>query len=184
MHAKLMIVLVAGWSAVTSNSVAGGRTEVYRDEYVIAEVETPSILKGNLHGDEIFYLKAFGRTYKWVQGSKPFYIDIPKLAAIAFVTQDLRDRCTLHVVNIESKKETEVKLVDFTFGSFIGYEHFGRKRGDPGTDFIDVSGERLLLTMRSWRWKSRAVVNLTSKSIERTETEMYDGDGHVTERWV
>src|SRR6266849_8044726 len=102
MHATLLIVLLAGWSALTSNSVAGGRMEVYRDKYVIAEVEGPPILTGNLHGEETTYLRAFGKTYKRIRGSKPFYIDIPKLDSIAFVTEDRREHGTLHLVNVQS----------------------------------------------------------------------------------
>ena len=158
--------------------------EVYRDKYVIAEVEGPPILTGNLHGEETTYLRAFGKTYKRIRGSKPFYIDIPKLDSIAFVTEDRREHGTLHLVNVQSKKETAVGLGEFSFGGCIGYEQFGRKRGDPSTDFVDVSGERLVLTSCEFRHKAAMTVNLASKSVERTETTYYDANGHVKQRWV
>jgi len=168
-----------------TNCTAHGRTEVYRDKYVIAEIESPTITFWNVHqADEITHLKVFGKTYKRVRGSKPFYIDVPKLASIAFVTEDRQEHDTLHVVNVQSKKETVLALGEFSFGDHIGYEQFGRKRGEPFTEFADVSDDKLLLTKCGRRGKATATVNLASKSIERIESEMYDADGHIKQRFV
>jgi len=184
MHAALLIGISISSLVLSSSSVALGRTEIYRDKYVIAEVETPSILKGNLHGDEIFYLKAFGRTYKWVQGSKPFYIDVPTLSSIAFVTGERQEHSTLHVVNTQTKKETAVLLEGLSFGLEIGYEQYGRKRGEPFTESIDASEDKLILTTWGRRDKVTATVSLNSNSVERTESTTYDADGHVKSRFI
>jgi len=151
--------------------------------------------KGVIQGPGFSYLKVLGKTHKGVRGFKPFYIDLPMLSSIAFVTDDQRGHVTLHVVNVQTKKETAVPLEDFDFGFWIGHE--------PATEFIEVSGEKLLLIelrdvskhielpgtplhypVSSTKWKKTATVNITAKAIELTEQEFSDADGHVNQRWV
>lgn len=146
--------------------------DVYRDKYVVAETRMRSVLLGNLHGDDFTTLTIFGRHYRNVNGSKPFYIMVPELNSIVFVTQDRKEQRTLHLINLETKKEKSVFLGGLYFGHNIGFEQYGRKQGDPFTDYIsNVSAKTFQINGVALNGKVEGLIDIESQSVSRTETK-------------
>src|SRR5689334_3980091 len=81
--------------AATSNS--GGVTS--------GDVQRPS-RKIFAHINEEHYLTISGKTYRGVAGSPPYYIDVPQLNSILFVTgNESHGNVTVHVVNKETGRD-------------------------------------------------------------------------------
>ena len=174
----LMLVMFVG---VSCSSLE----DVYRDKYVVAETKMRSVLVGNLHGDDSTNLRVFGRLYKNVRGSKPFYIMVPELNSIVFVTQDRKEQRTLHLINLETKKEKSVFLGGLYFGSNIGFEQYGRKQGDAATDYISNVGVKTFqINGVSGNWKDVGLIDIESQSVSRKETIYFDKDGKITKRYI
>ena len=126
----IAIVIVLSVSLVVI-CLAGWRVQAYRDGQVSAgEIVTP-VNFISPHADVTHYLTVFGRTYRGVQGMKPFYLAIPDLNSILFVTGD-GDQ-VFHLVNLGTKRERHITAEKSGFGGHIGS---ARAAGEPYTDFV------------------------------------------------
>ena len=72
------------------------------------------------HLNEEFYLTIDGRTYKHVRGTSPFYLDIPELNSILFVTGKMDARSTFHIYDLSLKSEIMIEGGPIGFGWDIG----------------------------------------------------------------
>ncbi len=160
----------------------GKRVETYSDSYVRAgEIERPFdyLL---VHVSKQQYMVINGKTYAGVRGMKPFYLRIPELKALLFVTEGSEYGETFHIINLQSKKEIEIDGGTAGFGRDIGS---GRKPGEPFSDYIEsVASNKVTIATRSLDWKETWLLNLDSKRIERAETFDYDQSGNVTNHSV
>ncbi len=175
----VLAILVIG--VVTFGFLAGG-AETYRDKNVQAgEIESP-ISAFSVHSSKTQYLIVNGKTYKGIRGLKPYYLDIPKLNSILFVTEGSKYRVTFHLVNLELKREISIDGGTSGFGSSIGS---GTKPGEQFSDYIEnVQSNKVTIATRSLSWKETSLLNLDSKRIERQETFLYDASGKVTNHWA
>lgn len=175
----ILLILIAG--AVTF-CFWGKRSQTYRDNKVIGGEITRPINALAVHLSKPKYLTIGGKTYTGVRGLPPYYLDVPELNAVLFVTEQKNHNVVFHVVNLETKRDIQIDADSSGFGRRIGS---GGKAGDPGTDYIEgVQTKRITVTMRSLDWKETMVLNLATKSIERRETLYLDASGQVTNRSV
>src|SRR5947199_37088 len=93
--------------ALSMASCAGQRIETYRDKNVVATEKNPPLYPFNVHGSKTTYLEVNGKTYQGVRGSPPYYLDIPGLNSILFVTERPRNKVVFHVVNLQSKRDVQ-----------------------------------------------------------------------------
>ena len=182
-HRKL--VLVSTCAVLTTAAVVslrGVRNEKYHDSKVKAgEIRRPWDVIA-LHVSRPQYLTIGGHTYRGIRGTAPYYLDVPSLNSIFFVTQGNNYWVTFHVFNLVTKEDIQVEAGTSGFGWGIGGN---RKAGDKYTDYIEgVASNRLALTIRSGSWKETMVVNLTTKVIELRETVYFDSAGQVTNRSI
>lgn len=88
----LLLILFRGW-----------KVETYRDHRVVAgEIPTPLHFVA-VHLSRPKYLTVHGRTYTGIKGLPPYYLEVPALDSILFVTG--MDHQTLHLVNLKTGKE-------------------------------------------------------------------------------
>ena len=180
MRATLHVQVILVIGGITLSFLAGG-AETYRDKNVTAgEIETP-LSAFSVHTSPTKYLIVNGKTYKGIRGLKPYYLDITNLNSILFVTEGAKYKTTVHVVNLQSKREIEFQGVS-GFGSSIGSPS---KPGEKFSDYIEnVQSNRITIATRSLDWKNTWVLNLESKQIEREEDFKYDAGGQVTNHSV
>jgi len=80
----------------------------YHDENVTIEVIPPLFV----HSDERVFLKVAGKRYGHVFGAPPYYINLPQRDSILFVTQPGRERITIHLFNLKTKKDLQMESTD------------------------------------------------------------------------
>jgi len=156
--------------------------DIFHDKYVVAgEVRRP-INAFAAHLSTAKYLTIYGKKYVSVRGSPPYYLEIPKLNSILFVTENPKHQVTFHIVNLQTKESIEIDGEGSGFGGDIGS---GQTPGDRYTDWIDsVNSNTITLATRSDELKVFTVLNLTTKLLERTEVLYFDKNGAVTNHMI
>ena len=158
---------------------------IYRDSNVVAFAEEGILDRVNVHASEIVKLSVNGRVFKAVRGTEPFYLTVPELKAILFVTEESENHATAHFVKWETKKVISVPIGAFAFGGFIGSQSLGRTNGEPGTDYVErVNGDKVRLTMRSFHWKETSEIDLSQRKRLHTETLIFDKGTNVVKRYL
>jgi hypothetical protein len=118
-----------------------------------------------------------------VRGVAPYYLRIPELNSILFVTESPSgDHAVFHILNLVTKEEVDIQGRDLHFGGAIG----GPVPPDKSSgDYIEHAEKgKIVLAMRRLDWKQIAVLNLDAKSIEGTETFHYDTNGNTVRHYT
>jgi hypothetical protein len=155
--------------------------ESYRDSKVRAgEVKGPfsDLL---VHVSVPTYLTVCGRTYSGVRGVAPFYLEIPELDSILFVTEDKADNVTFHVLNLKTEREIAIDAGNSIFGGHIGG---AVKPGHKNfADYVESVHGRIIRLVHDLSPFGKVVidVNLDSARIEHQETLEFKG-GSVASR--
>jgi hypothetical protein len=158
----------------------GVRAEKYRDQKVAGgDIMRPLDFLA-AHSSSPRYLIVGGHTYRGVRGSPPYYLDVPALNSILFVTGAVGGDTTFHLVNLMTKEHIEFDGGTSGFGGMIGAN---RKPGDPFTDYVEsASSNKVILSKHTSGWMERTVLNLETKSAERGGTVSFDANGVQTNR--
>jgi hypothetical protein len=123
----------------------------------------------NVHASHgYFELSAFGKTYSEVRGYIPFYIPIPEKKSILFVTgRDFDNgQATVHVINLETKKEIQFPAYDSQIGSNI-------RTNNTGTSEVveSIDGNRIVIHAEGFRSTFRYYIDLSEPKFEKEEAE-------------
>jgi len=155
----------------------GRETEVFRDKNVVAFEKTwPFYPILGLHTGKSIGLKVAGRTYYKVRGMKPYYIDLPQIHSILFVTEGDSYRFTYHIVNLETKKDVEIDGDGTIFGNHLG-------AGTAEADRVDrVDANTVTLVAYGGDWKEIITLNLQALKVERVHDFDYDRKTGTTGR--
>ncbi len=158
----------------------GIRVEDYRDTKAAGgEFRRPLDFLA-VHSSPPQYLTVNGHTYRGIRGSAPYYLDVPALNSILFVTGLIGGPTVFHLVNVNTKEHIEFKARRSGFGGMIGAN---RKPGESFTDYIEeVSSNKVTLAQRTSDWMERTILNLTTKTVEDGGTVRFDTDGAQTNR--
>lgn len=176
------IVLTILLCGVVAFCLWGRKVTTYRDDKVSAGEITRPLNAFAVHLSKPKYIEVGGKTYTGVRGLPPYYLDVPQLNAILFVTQQKNYNVIFHLVNIETKYDVQIDAGNSGFGWNIGS---GRTPGDKYTDYVEsVHSNRMRLATRSGDWKETLELNLITKLIERRETLYFDAVGQVTNRSI
>jgi hypothetical protein len=140
----------------------------------------------NVHGaGERMTLKVRGVSDANVRGGKPFYITVPELESIVFVTGRSSNKATLHIVSNTDGRHLAIPLGGSDFGNFIGGEAQGIKVGEPGTDWVEMlDANSMRLVHRSFSGRSSSIVNFKNRTVEREPTILFDASGKVKARYL
>jgi hypothetical protein len=154
------------------------RVETYRGQFVTGGELVRPITAISVHSSSPNYLTVFGRTYRDVQGLKPFYLDIPSLDSILFVTGD--DDQTFHLVNLRTKKHSSVHTSKTSFGAHIGSN---RPPGEPYVDFVEsVTNNSVVVATQYPNGKKFYFLDFGAGTLDRIVYDEYKGN--VTNRSV
>lgn len=116
------------------------------------------------HLNQEFYLTVNGETYRDVRGTLPFYLEVPQLHSILFVTGKMDCPAIFHICDLKSKREETIEGGPIGFGWDMGGTG---KQGEPWTVYVlnAISNEVTL----SWRGESGTeliVLKLDSRKVE------------------
>ncbi len=132
----------------------------------------------SVHSSTPKYLAIDGRIFDRVKGSPPYYLGIPELNSILFVTRMNGGNMRLHLFNLGNGKDVQIETHDSGFGTGIGFQ--GAPRG-AGADSVEyVQSNRVTVGMLGAGWKQSLVLNLDTASVERRELRYLDNNGKVT----
>lgn len=174
----LFLLLILGLAFGLLRSIAPSDVQTFSDAYITAGESRRRIDVVFPHRSPQQYLIFNGNRYSPIRGSEPYYIHIPELNSIAFVTESDEHRVALHLAALDSKKVVSVPLGSSGFGWNIGSD---RVPGSPGTDYIVVSNMTTLrLTTRASNWEASDVIAVGRYSLEGTEVKTFDNEGHAT----
>jgi len=136
--------------------------ETYRDQFVKAgELRSP-LSSIAVHVTRPNYLTLFGKTYRGVQGVQPFYLEVPALDSVLFVTGE--DDQTFHLVNLKTRKHLGVGGLKTSFGGHIPYD-----------DFVEsASANQVVVATRYQDAKKSFFLNFRSGKVERIVYEKYE----------
>ena len=158
------------------------RVQTYRDSKITAGEITRPFNTLAVHSSKLKYLTINGRTYTGIRGLPPYYLDVPELKCILFVTQENNYKVVFHFFDLVEKRDIQINADGAGFGWRIGS---GKKPGDTGTDYIEeAQSNRVTVATRSLDWKETMILNLATKSVERWEGIYFDKNGQVTKRRV
>jgi hypothetical protein len=163
----LLVVFFRGW-----------RVETFRDQRVRAgDIVTPLSLIA-VHMDNPHFLTVFGRTYRRVRGLRPFYLDVPGLDSILFVTGE--DDQIFYLVDLKSKKVLRVNADKCGFGGHIGSF---RGAGEPYTDFVDSATSNCVVVASQYPdAKKSFYLDFNAGKLQKVVYEKYENQ--VTNRSV
>jgi len=158
---------------------------VYQDSHVTALHSDAFLSSINVHGGERMSLRVGGIVYKNVRGAKPYYLDVPELSAIVFVTEESESKATLHLVSNSNGKHLAIAIGGCDFGNFTGRDIQGGKAGAPGSNYIEFIGaDTIRLVTRGYNWRSALKVNLKTKKTENEESVQFDDSGAIKSRFL
>lgn len=158
------------------------RVETYRDKQVVAGQIRRPIYELAVHVSTPQFLVVNGRTYKGVKGVAPFYLEVPQLNSILFVTE-AAGGITFHLVNVETKKAISIAGGDETFGGNIGGKQ--NTPDEPYGDFIEHADQnQIVAATRYPDAKKYFYLDLTSKKLSKVVYDAYDSSGHTTNHAV
>ncbi len=176
---KILLTLVIIIAAAIL--VRGVRVEQYRDAYVRAGEVKHLWDMFAIHASRPLWLTVGGNTHLGVRGQPPYYLEVPGLKAILFVTDHV-GKVVFHVVHTTGEWEVEIDGKGSTFGWSIGTK---RTKGDEFTEWIEAAtnSQIWLVTRTDWG-KARTQLDLFKKTVTQFEDLYLDANGQVTNRAV
>lgn len=170
---------------VIAATVLGATTELYKDPNVRVWQKRTALSAISPHARQPIYLSIFGKVYKNVRGTKPCFIATTEPKSIVFVTEESNESATLHIADFSSKKVTDIAASGLSFGGQIGFEAFGRKKGDSFTEWVEKFGqEELVLVTRYPDSKKTFYFNPAKRKLLRIEYEKLDQSGKAVSKSV
>jgi len=174
MNLRKLYFVITGVSGLLAAAAVGFLLfhGVYAEKYRDAKASGGEVVRPldwfGVHSSRPSYLTVLGRTYRAVRGTPPYYIAVPSLASILFVTEGPSHQVTYHLVNLTTKEHIEFDGGTSGFGGHIGAP---RKSGEPFTDYVEsVVSNRLTLVKCTTSWIEKTVLNLRTHKIESEET--------------
>jgi hypothetical protein len=151
--------------------------ETYKDNVVSAGLVRVPLRLINPHVDQNNYLEVHGKYYEHVRGVQPYYLPLPEIEAILFVTEDRSNHAEFHIVSLKSGKVTDIFGGKSSFGGHITNQ---RQQGEPYTDYVDkVTPQELYLASRYPDAENITVLDLEHHKVGRTERNEYDDSGKI-----
>lgn len=173
----LALLLVALAALFARYFILGTPVVTYKDDIVsCGAVRRPLDLLAVHSGRENF-IRVGGRTYRGVRGLQPFYLRLPLLDSILFVTSSGSDALEFHIVKTEDCKEVTIKGEKLSFGGHIGDPD---PPGSPYTDYVDKESlDELVLATRYPLARTRVFLNLRAKKVTKVDYDEFDEQGRI-----
>lgn len=157
--------------------VLGTPVVTYKDDIIAwGTVHRPLDTLAVHSGSENF-IRVDGRIYRRVRGLPPFYLRLPLLHSILFVTDVGNDRVDFHFVKLESWTEVIIHGERLSFGGHIGDPN---PPGSAYTDYVDkeAAGEIVLAT-RYPHARTRVFLDLPARKVTKVDYDEFDDEGRI-----
>ena len=180
MHTK-RIALVVGFAVVVgvffarqSCSTVGGTA--HQNVHYVEQIGLLNYI--NVHLGVKKHLIVNGKRYEDVIGLKPYYLDVPQLSSILFVTRNGKDS-VCHIVNLQNGEDLSVVYNWIDFGSDIG-------AGQPlnGTRVEAATTNEIVLADTHPNAKEVIRIDLEQRRVVLDEVLYLDSSGTITDRFV
>src|SRR5436190_1294146 len=127
--------------------------------------------KLNVHSSPQNYLEVFGRRYIPVRGEYPYYLGVPEIGSIFFVTEDAQYKTTAHFVNMATGQHIAMGPVGSLGPGIKGSDGKGQKL----TDWVEsAQSNRVTIVSRSVDWQQMYILDLVRKRLDYLETQYLD----------
>jgi hypothetical protein len=144
----------------------GKLVQTYKDPHVAAGDIWHPYNAISPHSGMSHYLEIDGMIYRNVRGFAPYFMEIPQLNSILFVTTQ-EDSGRIHLINLATSKEIAIDGVGPFFGSHIGSI---RKPGEDLTDYVvRVEDDNLVVATRSGTRVLQICLDLKNQRIAWTK---------------
>ena len=176
---KLLLVSVLPLAGLVGALSWKTRVQTYSDDVVVAgEIRRPIHIL-SVHSSPAHYIRLGGKTYDNVRGGKPYYLKVPELKSIFFVTETARG-ALFHLLNLADQSELLIHGARSDLGNCIT---FLRPPGSDLTDYIlEATPTRLSVAERNANRTTVYVLNLQSQAVDRVDEILCDERGQVTNR--
>lgn len=174
---KQQLAIFAALFGLCLSSCLARETEVYRDKNVVAFEKTwPFYPILGLHTGKSIGLKVAAETYYHVRGMKPYYVELPQIHSILFVTEGGSYKVAFHIVNLDTQKSIAIDGDGSSFGWDIGSTA-------ADADKVEHADERtVVLAKYGGDWKELTTIDLQARKVERIQTFDYDRKTGTTGR--
>ena len=167
------IVLLIVFTVGCSKSTDSGPTQ-----RITSEREHPFLVPLP-HVAPIDVLIVDGRRFENVRGIRTFYLPIPSMDAIMFVTQGDTYHCTYHVSRMDTREDVSIPMTHSLFGYAIGSTHTNLRK-----DSVEVNSSNILLCTlfneEDGKQRRRCdTIDLSKRAVVAEKTVIYDKEGKV-----
>lgn len=120
------------------------------------------------HLNQKFYLTVNTKTFTDVRGTPPFYLEVPQLRSLLFVTGKMDTPATFHVYNLATKQDTTIQGGPVAFGWEVG----GKTPTNLYTVYVQAAAtNRIKLAWNRDDSKQNVILNLDSKTVQVEDLE-------------
>lgn len=157
----LLVLLIANAGLLG----CGARKEEFRNGDISGGIVVQPLDFLSAHTARRKYLTFGKRTYVGVRGTNPYYLTVPALNSILFVTDKSGYRAEFHVLNLSTLESIDIDGGTSGFGGNIGSN---RKAGEPFTDYVEkADADTIVLVKCTSDWVERTVLHLHTKSATK-----------------
>lgn len=116
------------------------------------------------HLSQEFYLTVNGKTFRNVRGTVPFYLEVPQLHSIVFVTGKMDYSSIVHVYDLQSKEEKTFENGPIGFGWDVGGTN---QPGAPWTVYVlKATTNEITLAWHAEKGRDLITLKLDSRRVE------------------
>jgi len=135
-----------------------------------------------VHASRENFLRVGGKIYRRVRGLQPFYLRLPQLQSILFITDVGRDGADFHIVRTNDWSELRIRGEKLSFGGHIGDPD---PAGSPYTDFVEKedNGE-LVLATKYPRARTLVFLDLKERKVSKVVYNEFDEAGRTNSQSV
>jgi hypothetical protein len=157
--------------------VLGTPVVAYKDDIVSCGTVRRPLDTLAVHSGPENFIRVGGRMYRGVRGLQPYYLRLPLLKSILFVTSAASDAVEFHIVKVGDWTEVKVRGEKLSFGGHIGDPD---PPGSPYTDYVEKeSAKELVLATRYPHAKTRVFLDLQAKTVTKVDYDEFDEAGRL-----
>jgi len=177
---KIHIISIAllAMIAMCSCRVLGSRKEIYSDDKVIVYDHTRAMGLSNVHASPRHDISVNRKVYPNVRGIAPYYLSLPRINSILFVTDYDDYARSFHIVNIVNGKSSDIDVGRTGFSGLIGGS---RRPGDPFSCYIEsYTSDEVVLAVAGAGGRRNYKIDLNHKTVEAGDFIESDREGNVS----
>jgi len=148
----------------------------YRDRNVVAIRKYSLFSLISVHSAPQNQLKIGGKVYPNVRGLPPFYLNIPQIRSILFVTSEDQSGMVFHIVNTNTWEEISIFGAKSSFGWEIGFP----TNRSSYADFVESANSNVVIAVSTYTDAKKVYyLNLSSQKLDKMVYDEFDAGGRI-----